>query len=355
MILVVDVKGSKIKLWLTGRDNKSSQTTRDLDEFIRQNDFKKYLAGFIKRKKIKAIAFRTVFGGKAFPQPVKVTDKFFEKFMCLTVSFPFYIPTMKLVIEKFYRSFSKTPQFVFFETSFFFKLPEEEKYYAISSELSRYYNLTRHGFHGLFHYSNSGLVKNKDKTVSIVFDRQTSVSALSGGRPYSISLGYTPLEGIMGNTSCGDLDPGIVFYLMKSYGMSIYRIDDILKNKSGFKGITGYDLDKTEMIKFYGKDKKVDLAFEIYKNQIIKYIGEAIAVLGGLNSIIISGAETKALMPVIMKLLKDISFLGVNLKCLPWLDTDKSSELTSSESEISVKLNSYPMFQIITDRTRKLL
>ncbi len=355
MILVVDVKANKIKLSLISPGNEKSEIALDLDECMGRGVLKKTVYGLAKRKKIRAIAFRTVFGGKTFSGPVKVNARFFDKFMNLTRAFPFYVPRMKMLIEEFYNSFTKIPLFVFFETAFFSKLPVEEKYYAISFELSKYYNLSRHGFHGLYHGFNAELAGRNDKVVSIVFDKQTTVAALNKGRPYSISLGYTPLEGIMSNTSCGDLDPGIVFYLMKSHGMSIYSIDDTLKNESGFKGVTGYDLDKTKLMSLYGLDKKVDLAFEIYKNQIIKYMGEAVAVLKGLDKIIISGEETKALMPFILKLLKDISFLGVNLKCLPFADFDQSMELTSDNSDIAVKINNKPLSEIIVLHTRKLL
>jgi acetate kinase len=94
----------------------------------------------------------------------------------------------------------------------------------------------------------------------VVIDKQTTVCSARSGNPLSISLGFTPLEGVMSRTSCGDLDPGVVFYLMNNQGFSIYKIDDILKNESGFLGLTGYDLELKELVKFYGKDRKVTLA-----------------------------------------------------------------------------------------------
>ena len=160
----------------------------------------------------------------------------------------------------------------------------------------------------------------KGNIISVVLDKQTTVCPVKNNLPLAISLGFTPLEGVMSRTSCGDLDPGIVFYLMNAHKFSIYKIDDILKNESGFLGLTGYDLKLKELVKFYGKDPKVNSAFEIYEGQLLKYIGEGISVLGGLDNIVFSGEGVGPLIPVIYSLIKKISFLGINIKSLPWKD-----------------------------------
>jgi acetate kinase len=173
--------------------------------------------------------------------------------------------------------------------------------------------------------------------------------------PRSISLGFTPLEGVMSRSSCGDMDPGIVFYLMNVHKFSIYKIDDLLKNESGFLGLTGYDLELKELVKFYGKDSKVNLAFDIYQAQLLKYIGEGISVLGGLDSIIFSGSEVAALTPVIHSLIKKISFLGINTKSLPWIDKKEIFSVTSGESGIKVYLNRMDLAEVIFHETAKFL
>jgi acetate kinase len=245
--------------------------------------------------------------------------------------------------------------FVFFETNFFSRLPNEEKCYAIPVELSKNNSFKRYGYHGIFHEYNAELVSSKSKLISIVFDNKTTVCSALARNPYSISLGYTPLEGIMSASSCGDLDSGIVFYLMKRYGNSLFKIDDILKRQSGFYGLTGYDLKISELIKLYGKDNKVTLAFDVYRNQILKYVGEAISVLGGLDHLIISGSEIKTFLPIIYKLLNDISFLGINLKCLPWSEDSAFVELTTHESDIKVSINYQTVAEIIARKTIKII
>ncbi|MDD4202149.1 MAG: hypothetical protein PHQ52_01650 [Candidatus Omnitrophica bacterium] len=358
MILVVDPNISLVKISMVNTKNNCEEIFSEvlnMDQFDGKVNFRAVMKRICKNKKVKAISFRAVFGGDVFKTTTKVTPYFMEKLRKLTGSFPLYIPTLGKVIKNFYDFFRGINMFVFFETTFFSKLPDEEKCYAIPVELSKNNSFKRYGFHGIFHEDNAELVSLKSKLVSIVFDSKTTVCSALGQKPYSISLGYTPLEGIMSASSCGDLDSGIVFYLMKRYGNSLFKIDDILKRQSGFYGLTGYDIKIQELIKLYGKDDKVTLAFDVYRNQILKYLGEAISVLGGIDHLVISGSETKTFFPIICKLLKDISFLGINPKCLPWEEDGVFVELTTHESDIKVSINYQTLAEIIAHKTIKTI
>ena len=306
-----------------------------------------------KNRKLEAASFRLLFGGGIFGENVKIDDHFFSKIKSLAQQFPFYIPVVDRSIRQFYEKHKGVPMFAFFETPFFEKLPDEEKYYAIPQEYFQKTSIKRQGFHGIFHKHNASLAGSQKKIISVVLDRQTTVSAIDSSRPLSISLGYTPLEGIMGRTSCGDLDPGIVFYLMKRYNLSIFKIDEILKSESGFYGLTGYDIDIDELFRFYGKDKKVDFAFLVYQNQILKYIGEGISVLKGFDAIVFSGCYAKTLAPLIYNLIKKISFLGITLEALPWKN---NLQMVSSEnSRVKVYLDNTSVACIIFEETKNII
>jgi acetate kinase len=308
---------------------------------------KKYILAIAGGDKLMSIVFRVLFGGDYFNKPAIVNPDFFERMGKLTDFFPFYIPSMLDMLKRFQNAFKGIPLIVFFETSFFLKLPDEEKYYALPFEYYKNSKIKKFGFHGIFHEANAGIVPSRSKTISMVFDKQTTVCAIHNKSPLSISLGYTPLEGIMSGRACGDLDPGIIFYLMNVHDFSIYEIDDILKNKSGFAGITGYNIELKDMIKLRGKDAKVDLAFDVYEAQIMKYMGEGIAVLGGLDNIVIAGSNIDIVTPIIYDIIKKISFLGINSVCLPW-DKDKEvSSIVSEESKIKVYLNRKSLSSII--------
>jgi len=358
MILVIDTNLKEVKFWVFKENEPKillSSFVKDVEEIKTSKTLKSDILRVVGRGKITSIAFRILFGGEFFDKAIMVNQKFFIKFAKLTSFFPFYIPAMLDILKTFFRDFEDTPQIAFFETAFFSKLPEEVKYYAIPSEFHKDNKIKKWGFHGIFHEANFGMIPALGKCISVVFDKQTTVCSMKNNLPLSISLGFTPLEGVMSRTSCGDLDPGIVFYLMNVHKFSIYKIDDILKNESGFLGLTGYDLELKELVKFYGKDPKVNLAFDVYQAQLLKYIGEGISVLGGLDSLVFSGSEVDALVPIIYNLIKKISFLGINTKSLPWVDKREISQITSGESRIKAYLNRMNLPEVIFYETTKFL
>ena len=157
----------------------------------------------------------------------------------------------------------------------------------------------------------------------------------------------------MGRTSSGDLDPGIVFYLMRRYNYSIYRIDTLLKKESGFLGLTGYDLETDKLYELAGKDEKTAFAFKIFENQILKAIGEAMSVIGGIDAIVFCGCYSESLKPLIFKMIRaDISFLGISIKPLPWPQSPKVRDISQKGSTVHVIINSLGWQDIVGQDTQ---
>jgi len=342
MTLVIDPGSKEIKVWQVQRTKcglVSTLTKEPADTALDKAACQKLVRRAAGKKKIDQAAFRILFGGDLFGGPAQVDDKFFGKFSRLTEFFPFYVPQVLETLKLFRAALKGVPLTAFFETSFFLGLPDEEKYYALPYEYHAGTRIKKWGFHGILHQAHANMFGPKEKVVSVVFDKQTTVSAIAGRRPLSISLGYTPLEGIMSRTSSGDLDPGIVFYLMKHEDLSIYALDDLLKNKSGFFGMTGYDLDIAELAKMYGKDPKVNAAFGVYETHILKYIGEALAELGGADAFVLSGSYLGPLMPIVYNLIKKISFLGIDTELAPWQSNETIFRITREGSAVRVYLD----------------
>lgn len=360
MIIVVEPMVNRVVMRSFHRvkgDLKSQSRFLNIEQFDSTLLRKKVVSSMIGGRRLKAISFRIMFGGDDFENPVRLCPEFFSRYRNIISSCPFYVPLALRVLKDLYDDYGHVPLYAFFETSFFSRLPEGEKWYALPFKYSgsEREGIKKNGFHGIFHEFNSSRVSGHEKVLSLVLDKQTTVCPVFRHSPLSISLGATPLEGIMGRKSCGDMDPGIVFYLMRRQGFSIYEIDKILKEESGFLGLTGYDLGIKELFSLYGKDRKVDLAFDIYLNHIIKYIGEGIASLNGLDSIVFSGSHLGFLSPLVYRLLKKMDFLGVNLKSLPWENNKGISLVTSEESNIAVSLNFLSTPRIIALRTEHLL
>ncbi|MFA6320509.1 MAG: hypothetical protein WCY36_01490 [Candidatus Omnitrophota bacterium] len=350
MILVIDCDLKQIKIRSFKEVHGSisaSDHVKDMEEVRSDAALVKYIRDIAGRSRIRAVSFRILFGGDYFAGPAIIDSRFFTRFEKLTDLFPFYVPPISHMLKNFRAVFKDIPLIAFFETSFFLSLPDEEKYYAMPFKYSEDNKIKKWGFHGIFHSANADMLSVSSKGVSIVFDKQTTVCAVHNRKPLSVSLGYTPLEGVMSRTSCGDMDPGIVFYLMNVHNFSIYKIDEMLKNESGFVGLTGYNIGLNEMLKLRGKDAKVDLAFDIYRAQIMKYIGEGISVMGGLDDIIFSGSNVRLFTPIIYDVLKKISFLGLTVDNLPWAKDKDIITATSADSSIKTRINTMDLSDII--------
>lgn len=338
MVLIVE-PGTKYTKICSFNGNQEGVSFIFSADDLTQNNLQKKMSNILKHQSIEAVGFRVLFGADCFKRPVRVDEKFFKQFEKLIDLFPFYIPYARRTIDIFYKNFKGVPLIAFFENSFFTKLAKEESYYAIPYRYHEANRIKKFGFNGIFHEAASGLFAKNKKIISVVLDKQTTVCAVSKGAPATISLGYTPLEGVMSRTTCGDLDPGIVFYLIDKANYSLFKIDEILKSDSGFKGLTGYDLSFEEFIKLYGRDSRVNEAFEIYESQILKYIGEGIAIMGGVDSIVFSGCYVCAMQAFIYNLAKKISFLGINLTELPWENKKELIKVTSEGSGVEMLLN----------------
>ena len=283
-------------------------------------------------KTSEAVCIRLRFGGDLFDKPLIVDSQFITKYESLTSSYPFYIPITLQLLKLLVVELGSIPLYAWFETSIFTKLPEEERIYALPNQLQSAGSPRRFGCHGIYHAWNAQQMPNLSTVLSIVMDKQTTVSVLRNGKPRTISMGYTPLEGIMSRTSCGDMDPGIVFHLMRVSGESFFKIDEVLKKNSGFVGLTGIDAEIDELFKQVNLDPTIAQAFELYESQIIRHCGEALAVSGEPQAIVFSGKYTSALTPLIFRILKKFTFLGLSLKPVPWANTSTHLNIVTKEN-----------------------
>ncbi len=356
MIVIVDPGINKIVYSFFTNENNVLKSKKIILNINRLDDLSKSVEPLTKgndKCTITAISIRIVWGGIICKQYTQITYDFLNSLDALFSQNPTYFEIIKKFLKILLDRFPGLPLYAFFETSFFKNLPAEEKKYAVSNDMIKTGTSPRSGYHGIWHDYNAG-IPHTGKIMSIVFDTHTTVCSISGNTPLSINLGSSPLEGIMGQRTCGDIDPGIVFYFLKQLHYSIFNIDYILKKKSGFFGVTGYDRKLSKLIDLYNKEEKVTLAFDMYINQILKYFGYGITLLKGLDSIVLSGSYLRYFSVIIFKLLKQISFLGINLKELPWTAKNSVYTITTEDSSIPVYLNELSLYEIMYNRTLEL-
>ena len=186
-----------------------------------------------------------------------------------------------------------------FETAFFVNLSEREHRYAVNPKLTKDSNLRRFGYHGLWHDAACRQVARKRRdlgldaparVLSICLEARPEVAAILGSKPLLVTSGSTPLEGLPGQTTCGELDPGIVLILAQKMGWGPEQINDVLTRQSGWLGLVGKNVTLAEM--FHSPRPECALAKEIMRYRLLQVCGAGLAALGGVDTVVFSGRES---------------------------------------------------------------
>lgn len=353
MIIIIDATATDIRcVGMNG--HRRTSVKRPVDDVLSSSSFSALLRSLSGGGRITAIAFRLPFGGDTFVAHERITADLLSRYRTILPDMPLLVSANHAVMCASLAAFPDTPQIAFFETAFFAGLPDEEKYYAIPREYRSRAAARRFGTHGLYHEYNSLLAPNDRTVISIVLENQTTVCALHEQHPRAITAGATLLEGVMGRTTPGDVDPGIIFYLMRRTGYSIFRMNELLTRNSGFVGLTGYDMSIRDLFAMRGRDEKAARAFDIYERQLLRSVGEAIALLGGCDAILFSGAHCSFLEPFIHTFLKDLAPVGVSLTAHPWKSADTPERISAQDSRIAVFINRADVYEIIYEEASAL-
>ena len=239
-----------------------------------------------------AIGHRVVHGGMTFTAPTIVDDTVLAEIERLIPVAPLHNPANLVGIRTAMALRPDLPQVAVFDTAFHTTMPESAARYAIDVATADAYRIRRYGFHGTSHAyvsrATAKLLGKAPEDVNVIvlhLGNGASASAVRGGRCVDTSMGLTPLEGLVMGTRSGDLDPAVIFHLMRVGEMSTDEIDTLLNKKSGLIGLCG-DNDLREIERRIGEDDgRAELAFDIYIHRLKKYIGAYYAVLGRVDAI----------------------------------------------------------------------
>ena len=241
---------------------------------------------------IVAVGHRVVQGGSVFPTPALVTSKTIGQVKNLAVLAPLHNGPEATGAEVLTRLLPDTPQVFVFDSSFFFQLPKAASTYALNKEIADTYHIRRYGAHGTSHqYVGSqvpaliGKPAKGLKQIVLHIGNGASASAQISGKPIDTSMGLTPLEGLVMGGRTGDIDPAVVFHLIRNAHMNVDELDTLFNKRSGLTGLTGHG-DMREVHKLIAEgDENAKLALDIYVHRIVGYIGNYTAQLGGLDAL----------------------------------------------------------------------
>lgn len=270
---------------------------------------------------VSVVAHRVVHGGERFTAGTLITDEVLAAIEELNSLAPLHNPVNVAGIREMQRLFPAVPQVAVFDTAFHHTLPAYAYLYGLPYEIYEQHRVRRYGFHGTSH----GYVSLKAaeflnrrphelRLVSCHLGNGSSLCAIDHGRSVDTSMGFTPAEGLIMGTRCGDIDAGVIAFLERAEHLSAVESEELLNKKSGLLGLSGVSSDMREILKS-ARDGRLrsQLALQAFCYRVRKYIGAYVAAMGGIDAIAFTGGIGQGSAEVRALALQGLDCMGVTL------------------------------------------
>ena len=272
-------------------------------------------------KEIDAVGHRVVHGGEKFAKSVVITDEVMQAIEDCNPLAPLHNPANIIGIKACQQLMPGVPMVAVFDTAFHQTMPPVAYTYALPYEYYEKDKVRRYGFHGTSHKYVSqraadmlGKPIEQLKLISCHLGNGSSVTAIDGGRSVDTSMGFTPLAGLPMGTRAGDLDAGILEFLMNKYGMDITQMLTVLNKKSGMQGISGVSSDFRDLeLGAEQGNTRCALARDKFAYEVKKYIGAYAAAMGGVDAIVFTAGVGENDAPERMAIAGGLEFMGVKM------------------------------------------
>ena len=270
---------------------------------------------------IEAIGHRVVHGGPYFTESVLATPDVIEKVEKCTSYAPLHTPAHVMGIKGCTAVMPTTPQVLVFDTAFHQTMPKEAYMYGLSYDMYEEYGVRRYGAHGTSHrYVSAEMINilggnaEGTKIITCHIGNGSSISAVKDGKCIDTSMGFTPLEGIMMGTRCGNIDPAIVPFIMEKKNFTPKEVENYMNKKCGLDGIGGVGSDSRDIERAMEEgNERAKLAFDMLCYQIKKYIGSYTAAMGGLTAIVFTAGIGEHVSYIRKNALSNLEYLGIKL------------------------------------------
>ena len=274
---------------------------------------------------IKVIGHRIVHGGAQFFEPVIVDAPILNHLRALSPLAPLHNPLGISGIECVRNLIPGSCNVAVFDTAFHHKMPAVASRYALPTELCQRLALRRYGFHGISYqyvHERLKLLLGNDSQADILKKRViichlgsgASVCAIRDGQSIDTSMGFTPLEGLIMGTRGGDIDPGILLYLLRTGDLSLEQVDEVLNQQSGLFGLSEKSSDLRELEKAASDGHAAsELAMECFAYRVCKYIGAYAVALGGVDCLVFTGGIGENSSSMRSRICARLSFLGLSI------------------------------------------
>jgi len=350
----IGLTGSFLKLTLPNGDKVVLE-----GEILEHRTGIEYILGVITSEKygcirslseIDAVGHRVVHGGEKFNSSVLIDEEVIQKIIeCIDLA-PLHNPPNLNGIYAIEELMPNVPQVGVFDTAFHQTMPDYAYMYGLPYSLYEKYGIRRYGFHGTSHRYVSGRVCDflnvpyeKQRIITCHIGNGASIAAIKNGKSMDTSMGMTPVEGLIMGTRSGDIDAGVLTYIMEKENVGAQAISTIVNKYSGVLGTSGIssDMREIEAAVQEGKEKAI-LALDMYNYRLKKYIGSYIAALGGVDILVFTGGVGENQIGVREAVCRDMDFLGIELD-------EKANQTRGEEVVISSPNSKVKVVVIPTD------
>ena len=318
-----------------------------------------YILGVLTSKKhgclndldeISAVGHRVVHGGEQFNSSVIITEEVIRKVeSCIEIA-PLHNPPNLAGIYAISEMLPLIPQVAVFDTAFHQTMPEYAYMYGIPYSLYKKYAIRRYGFHGTSNRYVSqraceflGLDYQKTKIVTAHIGNGASITAIENGKSVDTTMGFTPVEGLMMGTRSGDIDLGVVTYLMEKEMIGTSAATTLFNKHSGVLGVSGLSSDMRDIEKAISEgNQRAKLALDMYEYRIKKYIGAYAAALNGFDVLVFTGGVGENQTATREKICKGLTFMGIEVD-------SEVNKIRGEEILISTKNSKVKVVVIPTD------
>ncbi len=300
---------------------------------------------------IDAVGHRVVHGGEEFNSSVFITDEVIKKMEeCIELA-PLHNPPNLAGIYAVRELMGDIPQVGVFDTAYHQTMPAKSYMYGLPYSLYEKYGIRRYGFHGTSHRYVSrkgcdllGVPYEEQRIITAHIGNGGSLAAIYGGKSVDTSMGMTPVEGLLMGTRSGDVDAGIISFIMEKENIGTQAISTLVNKHSGLLGVSGVSSDMRELRAAMDEgNERAILAFDMFVHRIKKYVGAYAAVLGGVDILMFTGGIGENAIAVREQVCKDMEYMGIKL------DVEKNAKIQGEEAVVSAPDSKVIVMVVPTD------
>ncbi len=297
-------------------------------------------------QEIQAVGHRVVHGGEAFNKSVVITEEVMKAVEdCIPLA-PLHNPANITGIRACEKAMPGVPMAAVFDTAFHQTMPAKAFTYALPYDYYKTDKVRRYGFHGTSHmYVAARAAEMLDKPASELkiitchLGNGSSVTAVDGGKSVDTSMGFTPVAGLPMGTRVGDIDAGILQYLMNKYKLGIDEMLDILNKKSGVMGVSGVSSDFRDLEEAAEKgNEQAALAIDMFNYGVKKLIGAYAAAMGGADAIVFTAGVGENSAEQRLEIASNLEFMGVKMDAEANKCRGKEQVISAADSHVKVLL-----------------